>query len=109
LPPRIGRTPKRLRLYVIGDQLDDIDQHNLAIYIPSDDPVTYVEAEKSKVWRIAMDQEMESIENNKTWELTTLPNGASAIGVKWIYKTKCNEKGQIEKHKACSERIQSKA
>ena len=32
--------------------------------------------------------------------LTTLPHGARAIGVKWIYKTKLNEKGEIDKYKA---------
>lgn len=26
--------------------------------------------------------------------------GAKTIGVKWIYKTKCNEDGKVEKHKA---------
>jgi hypothetical protein len=32
--------------------------------------------------------------------LSSLPDGAKAIGVKWIYKTKYNEMGEIEKHKA---------
>ena len=53
-----------------------------------------------KVWREAMKQEIESIESNNTWELTDLPVGCKKIGVKWIYKTKLNEKGEIEKYKA---------
>jgi hypothetical protein len=44
--------------------------------------------------------EIESIENNNTWVLTTLPERANVIGVKWIYKTKYNEKGEVEKYKA---------
>lgn len=47
-----------------------------------------------------MDNEIESIEKNKTWELTTLPREAKRIGVKWIYKAKINELREIEKHKA---------
>ncbi|MCH85372.1 hypothetical protein A2U01_0006218, partial [Trifolium medium] len=47
-----------------------------------------------------MDQEMTSIEKNDTWELTELPAGHKKIGVKWIYKTKLNEKGEVEKYKA---------
>ncbi|MCH95230.1 copia-type polyprotein, partial [Trifolium medium] len=39
-----------------------------------------------------MDLKIESIEKNITWELTKLPKGANVIGVKWIYKTKYNEK-----------------
>ena len=37
---------------------------------------------------------------NGTWELTDLPKGGKKIGVKWVYKTKFNENGEVEKHKA---------
>ena len=47
-----------------------------------------------------MDVEIEEIERNNTWELTNLPSGVKTIGVKWIYKTKCNEDGKVEKYKA---------
>lgn len=47
-----------------------------------------------------MDQEIDAIERNNTWELTNLPSEAKKIGVKWIYKTKLNEKGEVEKYKA---------
>ncbi|KAH9687063.1 hypothetical protein KPL70_014633 [Citrus sinensis] len=42
----------------------------------------------------------EAIEKNNTWELTTLLVGAKTIGVKWIFKTKLNENGDVEKYKA---------
>ena len=29
-----------------------------------------------------------------------LPKGARKVGVKWIHKTKFNEKGEVDKHKA---------
>ena len=32
--------------------------------------------------------------------MTTLLEGHNAIGVKWIFKTKRNAEGEIEKHKA---------
>ncbi|MCH94895.1 copia-type polyprotein, partial [Trifolium medium] len=41
-----------------------------------------------------------AIESNNTWELTELPSGAKKIGVKWIYETKYNEQGKVEKYKA---------
>ena len=47
-----------------------------------------------------MAKEIDSIEKNGTWGLTTLPNGVKAIGVKWVFKTKLNEHGNVEKHKA---------
>jgi hypothetical protein len=54
---------------------------------------------KHEEWRKAMDQEIESIEKNNTWDLTSLPSVAKKIGVKWIYKTKLNVKGKVDKYK----------
>jgi hypothetical protein len=47
-----------------------------------------------------MNQEIDSIEKNNTWDLVYLPTHKKSIGVKWAYKTKLNEKWHIEKHKA---------
>ena len=47
-----------------------------------------------------MDEEMDSIEKNDTWDLVDLPNDKNLIGVKWAYKTKVNEKGEIDRFKA---------
>ena len=41
-----------------------------------------------------------AIEKNGTWELINLPTGAKLVGVKWVYKTKLNEKGEVDKAKA---------
>lgn len=64
------------------------------------DPIEYKEAVKFKVWQEAMDAEINAIKNNDTWELCELPNGKIAVGLKWIFKTKVNTKGQIVKLKA---------
>ena len=47
-----------------------------------------------------MDDEIGMIEKNKTWELVKLPKEKEVIGLKWIYKTKYNEDGSVQKHKA---------
>ena len=47
-----------------------------------------------------MDEEIDAIERNETWELTKLPPKKQVIGVKWVYKTKCNAEGKIDRHKA---------
>jgi hypothetical protein len=39
------------------------------------------------------------IEDNRTWELTNLLVGHRTIGLKWVYKVKCNESGDIVRHK----------
>ena len=48
-----------------------------------------------------MDDEIVADERNITWELTDLPKGHNIIGVKWVYKTKLKEIGQVDKYKAC--------
>ncbi|KAA0037748.1 retrovirus-related Pol polyprotein from transposon TNT 1-94 [Cucumis melo var. makuwa] len=48
-----------------------------------------------------MDEEIEAIEQNNTWELIDLPKGHKTIGVKWVYKTKLKENGEVDKYKAC--------
>ncbi|KAH9726094.1 hypothetical protein KPL70_008130 [Citrus sinensis] len=63
-------------------------------------PVNFQEAALDEKWRIAMAEEIKAIVKNDTWELITLPKGHKAIGVKWVYKTKRNAKGEIERHKA---------
>ena len=37
---------------------------------------------------------------NKVWSLVDLPNGCRLIGCKWVFKTKCDSKGQVERYKA---------
>jgi len=47
-----------------------------------------------------MEEEIRTIKKKETWELTDLPKDKEAIGVKWVYKTKLNSDGSIQKHKA---------
>ena len=37
---------------------------------------------------------------NNTWELVDRPTHKKAIGVKWVYKTKLNSDGSVNKHNA---------
>ncbi|CAA7016056.1 unnamed protein product [Microthlaspi erraticum] len=82
--------------FVISEDGDDI----LAMFIATDDPDCFEEAVQHEVWRKAMEAEIKSIEENHTWELMELPLGAKVIGVKWVFKTKFNERGEIDKFKA---------
>lgn len=63
------------------------------------DPKEFESAIKEGRWRLAMDDEIESIEKNDTWVLCDLPEGHKTIGVKWVYKTKLNKDGGVEKYK----------
>ncbi|RVX18758.1 Retrovirus-related Pol polyprotein from transposon TNT 1-94 [Vitis vinifera] len=44
--------------------------------------------------------EMSSMKCNDVWDLVELPNGAKTIGCKWVFKTKKDSLGNIERYKA---------
>ena len=64
------------------------------------DPTTYEEASEKQEWRNAMQEEIQSIEKNRTWHLVKLPEGKNVIGLKWIFKTKFGADGSVQKFKA---------
>lgn len=51
-------------------------------------------------WLEAMQDELESLQANQTWELVSLPEGRTAIGSKWVYKVKRDVDGQVNRFKA---------
>jgi hypothetical protein len=66
-------------------------------------PTSFKEAmrsEHSSKWIKAMEDEMESMNANKVWDLETIPRGSKTIGCKWVYKIKHDSRGSIERYKA---------
>jgi hypothetical protein len=43
-----------------------------------------------------MDEELDQIEKNDTWELVPRPKDKNVIDTKWVYMNKLNEDGQVE-------------
>jgi hypothetical protein len=47
-----------------------------------------------------MVDKLKSMDNNNVWDLMDLPNGCRPIGCKWVFKTKKDSTGKIERYKA---------
>ena len=47
-----------------------------------------------------MNDKIESIERNDTWDLVDFPKNKYCIGVKWVNKTMFKANGDVEKYKA---------
>ncbi|GJW10924.1 ribonuclease H-like domain, reverse transcriptase, RNA-dependent DNA polymerase [Tanacetum coccineum] len=80
--------------------LNDLYENTEELLLAKDEPKHYKEASSDQKWIEAMKVKLDSINRNNTWELTTLPKGHKAIGLKWVFKTKKDANGNIIKHKA---------
>ena len=47
-----------------------------------------------------MKDEMTSMSHNKVWNLVKFLDGCRPIRCKWVFKTKCDAKGQVQRYKA---------
>lgn len=97
-PQRERKTPKYLEDF-ITDQNEADDSTSTSIdycYRVREIPQTYTEAMNSPQtvkWKQAMKEEIESLEENDTFELTTLPEGKNVVGGKWVYTIKESAEG----------------
>ena len=76
------------------------DIYDEACFLTGEEPKSFKSAMKEDLWRRAMEEEIEAIEKNSTWELVKLPEKCKTIGVKWIYKIKRDNSGEIVRYKA---------
>jgi hypothetical protein len=64
------------------------------------EPKNFNEASKDVNWLKSMNEELDQIEKNGTWEIFPRPANKNVIGSKWVYKNKMNEQGNIVRNKA---------
>ncbi|KAJ7962205.1 Retrovirus-related Pol polyprotein from transposon TNT 1-94 [Quillaja saponaria] len=97
---RVRKRPAWMKDYEVTgiDQTEDPITH---FALCSDcDPTTFESDVKESKWQKAMNDEIEAIQKNDTWELSKLPKGHKTIGVKRVFKTKLKENGEVDKYKA---------
>ena len=66
------------------------------------EPNTFEEASEDEDWVKAMNEELDQIEKNNTWELVPRLIDKNVIGSKWVLQNKMNEQGQTVRNKARS-------
>ena len=67
------------------------------------DPATYKTAMKTTnaaQWQAAVDLELDTLRNNQTWVAMSKPKTAKPLHSKWVFKTKLDANGGIERFKA---------
>ena len=81
----------------------DYEVYNTEKFQMEDDPTSFEEAmrsDHSSKWLEATEDEMKSMNANKVWDLKIIPKKAKTVGYKWVYKTKLDSQGNIERYKA---------
>ncbi|GJZ38594.1 putative RNA-directed DNA polymerase [Tanacetum coccineum] len=63
----------------------------------SHEPSSYEEAINDINW---VNEEMNALYENKTWDITDLPLNRKLIGCKWVYRIKYKSNGEVERYKA---------
>eukprot|EP00253_Pinus_taeda_P001525 PITA_01525 len=58
-----------------------------------------MQVESRKKWEVAMEEEMDSLMHNQTWDLVRLPAGKTTLKNKWVYRLK-EEDGGKQRYKA---------
>ena len=99
----LRRSTRERRTAISDDYIVFLQEHEDGIGLTEDDPINFHQAmrsSKSQQWIDAMKDEMKSMEDNDVWDLIDLPEGAKSIGCKWIFKTKLDSKGNVERYKA---------
>jgi len=87
------------RLREIYEQIEEDGETNLFCLYVDLEPLIFQETKKEDCWQSTMKKEMHAIQENDTWELTTLPQNHKAIGVKWVYKMKRTTDGEVDRYK----------
>jgi hypothetical protein len=79
----------------------DTNDETVLVTVPG--PDTYkqaVKSEHSKEWLEAMEDEMDSLHKNKTWQLVKRPDNCNIIGCRWKLGIKRGADGVPERYKA---------
>ena len=64
------------------------------------EPASFAEAVELPGWKKAMQEEINMIQKNQTWILVSKPIHKHVISVKWVFRTKQNSDGSVNKLKA---------
>ncbi|KAG8480777.1 hypothetical protein CXB51_025440 [Gossypium anomalum] len=63
------------------------------------EPLTIHEAMAIPSWKQAVNDELQALIRNRTWDLVSVPVNQSLVGCKWLFKIKRNSDGSVARNK----------
>nr|GEZ62389.1 putative ribonuclease H-like domain-containing protein [Tanacetum cinerariifolium] len=79
---------------------DDLHTCMFACFLSQEEPKRVHQALKDPSWIEAMQEELLQFKMQKVWVLVDLPHGKRAIGTKWVFRNKKDERGIVVRNKA---------
>ena len=71
--------------------------------VQEQDPINYGEATRSSgndKWTRAVEEELQALEVNGVWTVVVPPGGSHILHNKWVFETKTDADGNVERYKA---------
>ncbi|GJR75392.1 putative ribonuclease H-like domain-containing protein [Tanacetum coccineum] len=78
----------------------DLQNCLFACFLSQEEPKKVIHALKDPSWIEAMQEELLQFKLQEVWTLVDLPNRKRAIGFKWVFKNKKDERGIVIRNKA---------
>ncbi|GJR74361.1 putative ribonuclease H-like domain-containing protein [Tanacetum coccineum] len=79
---------------------EDLHTCLFACFLSQEEPKRIAKALSDPAWVEAMQEELLQFKLQKVWILVDLPKGKRAIGTKWIFRNKKDERGIVTRNKA---------
>ncbi|GJY98143.1 putative reverse transcriptase, RNA-dependent DNA polymerase [Tanacetum coccineum] len=83
-----------------GKTHEDLHTCLFACFLSQEEPKKVIQALKDPSWIEAMQEELLQFKLQQVWTLVDLPHGKRAIGTKWVYMNKKDERGIVIRNKA---------
>ncbi|GJZ90513.1 putative ribonuclease H-like domain-containing protein [Tanacetum coccineum] len=83
-----------------GKTHEDLHTCLFAYFLSQEEPKKVIQALKDPSWIEAMQEELLQFKLQQVWTLVDLPYGKRAIGTKWVYRNKKDERGIVIRNKA---------
>ncbi|GJT13165.1 putative ribonuclease H-like domain-containing protein [Tanacetum coccineum] len=78
----------------------DLQNCLFACFLSQEEPKKVIHALKDPSWIEAIQEELLQFKLQEVWTLVDLPNGKRAIGSKWVFRNKKDERGIVIRNKA---------
>ncbi|KAI3729851.1 hypothetical protein L6452_18522 [Arctium lappa] len=103
-PPQLGigdiSSPMMTRHQSRLQEMQDQQHTVLSCFLSQLEPKKAHDAMKESSWIEAMQEELLQFKLQDVWDLVDLPKGHRAIGTKWIFRNKRDERGIVIRNKA---------